>query len=46
MTLFGSFAKTLLILGVVLSAIAAFAQSPPKYDPATETKLKGTVELL
>jgi hypothetical protein len=31
---------------VVLIAVAAFAQAPPKYDPATETKLKGTVEEL
>ena len=46
MTPFGSFGKTLSILAVVLSAIFAFAQSPPKYDPATETKLKGTVEEL
>jgi len=46
MTPFGSFGKTLSILAVVLSAISAFAQSPPKYDPATETKLKGTVEEL
>ena len=45
MTPFGSFAKTLSIVAVVLSA-SAFAQSPPKYDPATETKLKGTVEEL
>ena len=44
MTPFGSFAKTLSILAVVLSAVSASAQSPPKYDPATETKLKGTVE--
>ncbi|MFZ1135160.1 MAG: hypothetical protein WAN69_09455 [Candidatus Korobacteraceae bacterium] len=27
-------------------ATAALAQAPPKYDPATETKLKGTVEEL
>ena len=46
MTPFGSFGKTFSILAVVLSAISAFAQSPPKYDPATETKLKGTVEEL
>ena len=46
MTPFGSFAKILSIVAVVLSANSAFAQSPPKYDPATETKLKGTVEEL
>ena len=46
MTPFDSFAKTLSVLAVVLSAFCAFAQSPPKYDPATETKLKGTVEEL
>ena len=46
MTPFDSFAKTLSVLAVVLSAFCAFAQSSPKYDPATETKLKGTVEEL
>ncbi|HEX8801795.1 MAG TPA: hypothetical protein VF772_24445 [Terriglobales bacterium] len=46
MTPFGLIAKTLSILAFVLSAIFAFAQSTPKYDPATETKLKGTVEEL
>jgi hypothetical protein len=42
----GPVSKTLLALAVVLVAISAFAQAPPKYDPATETKLKGTVEEL
>jgi hypothetical protein len=38
--------KTLSTLAVVLFAASALAQAPPKYDPATETKLKGTVEEL
>jgi len=46
MTPVGPFAKTLSILAVVLSTISVFAQAPPKYDPATETKLKGVVEEL
>ena len=46
MTPFGSFAKTLSIGAVVLSSVSAFSQTAPKYDPATETKLKGTVEEL
>jgi len=43
---FGPFAKTLSILAVVVAAVSGLAQAPPKYDPATETKLKGTVEEL
>jgi hypothetical protein len=31
---------------VVLLATCAVAQAPPKYDPATETKVKGTVQEL
>jgi hypothetical protein len=46
MTPFGLVAKNLSTLAVVLFAVLAFAQAPPKYDPATETKLKGTVEEL
>src|SRR5215471_15532123 len=38
--------KTLFGLAIGCLAISAFAQGPPKYDPATETKLKGTVEEL
>jgi|SRR6516164_176685 hypothetical protein len=36
--------RRLLRLAVVSLAISAVAQSPPKYDPAAETKVKGTVE--
>jgi hypothetical protein len=42
----GPFAKSLAISAVVLLAAAAFAQAPPKYDPATEGKFKGVVEEL
>jgi hypothetical protein len=28
---------------IVVVATSAFSQSPPKYDPATETTVKGTV---
>src|SRR5208283_922186 len=38
--------KNLLKVAVVLLATSALAQAPPKYDPATETKLKGVVEEL
>lgn len=43
MTLFGSIRKTVLRLAVALLAVSAFSQAPPKYDPATETKLTGVV---
>ncbi|HEY4934439.1 MAG TPA: hypothetical protein VII23_22970 [Terriglobales bacterium] len=43
MTPFGPIHKDLLKLAVVFLAVSAFAQAPPKYDPATETKLKGIV---
>lgn len=33
----------LLFAAVILFAAAAFSQAPPKYDPSTETTLKGTV---
>ena len=46
MTPFGPMQKNLLKLAVVFFTISAFAQAPPKYDPATETKLKGVVEEL
>lgn len=46
MTPFDPFGKTLSILAVVLFAVSAFAQAAPKYDAATETKLKGVVEEL
>ena len=46
MTPFGSVQKNLLRLVVVFVAVFAVAQAPPKYDPATETKLKGVVEEL
>jgi hypothetical protein len=38
--------KNLLKLAIALVATSVLAQAPPKYDPATETKLKGTVEEL
>lgn len=38
--------KRMMVLASVLFAITAVAQAPPKYDPATETTLKGTVEEL
>jgi hypothetical protein len=42
----GPFQKNLLKLAVVLVTASAFAQAPPKYDAATETKLKGAVQEL
>lgn len=42
----GFIRKNLVTLTVVVVAISAFPQAPPKYDPATETKLKGVVEEL
>jgi len=33
----------LLLVAVSVLATFAFSQAPPKYDPATETTLKGTV---
>jgi len=36
----------LLLVAVSLLTTFAFSQAPPKYDPATETTLKGTVEEL
>lgn len=46
MTPFGTVRKNFLALAVVILAIFAFAEAPPKYDPATETKIKGVVEEL
>ena len=46
MTPFCPFAKYFCLSAVVLIAAVSLAQAPPKYDPATETKLKGTVEEL
>jgi hypothetical protein len=43
---FGPLHKILLTLSVAFLAISALAQAPPKYDPATETKLNGVVEEL
>lgn len=37
-------AKKLVRLAALSLAVSALAQGPPKYDPATETKVKGTVE--
>jgi hypothetical protein len=45
MNLCGPMRKHLLkVAAIALLVLPAFAQSPPKYDPATETKVKGTVE--
>ena len=38
--------KSLLQVTLACVAASALAQAPPKYDPATETKVKGTVEEL
>jgi hypothetical protein len=43
---FGPIHKILLTLIVAFVATSAVGQAPPKYDPATETKLKGVVEEL
>lgn len=39
-------AKQMLLFASVLFAITTVAQAPPKYDPSTETTVKGTVEEL
>ncbi|HVP53592.1 MAG TPA: hypothetical protein VMU45_01255 [Candidatus Eisenbacteria bacterium] len=39
----GPISRHLLLLAVVILAVSAVAQAPPKYDPATETKLQGVV---
>jgi hypothetical protein len=38
--------RFLKIAAIAVVASSAFAQTPPKYDPATEGKFKGTVEEL
>jgi len=38
--------KNVLLVALALVAAFALAQAPPKYDAATETKLKGAVEEL
>src|SRR5450755_1664400 len=40
----GLIQKSVLSLAVTFVATVGFAQAPLKYDPATETKVKGTVE--
>ena len=43
MTPFSLVTKTFSTVAIVVVAVALLAQAPLKYDPATETKLKGTV---
>ena len=38
--------RLLQLAAIALVATSAFSQAPPKYDPATETTVKGTVEEL
>ena len=38
--------RIFLNLAIVALAVSALAQAPPKYDPATETEVKGTVQEL
>lgn len=38
--------RLLRLAAIVLVAASALSQAPPKYDPATETTVKGTVEEL
>jgi len=38
--------RQLLSLAIAFIATCALAQAPPKYDPTTETKVKGVVEEL
>ena len=35
--------RLLQLAAIALVATSAFSQAPPKYDPATETTVKGTV---
>jgi hypothetical protein len=44
MTRYGPTREILLKVAVVFLATTALGQAPPKYDLATETKLKGVVE--
>ena len=46
MTACGPIHKGLLLSATLLLAACGFAQAPPKYDVATETKIKGIVEEL
>src|SRR5271169_1998109 len=46
MTLGGPIQTNLLKFTIVLLATSVLAQAPPKYDPTTETKVKGVVEEL
>jgi hypothetical protein len=46
MTPLGSSTKKLCRIAVAFLLVSAFAQTPAKYDPATEAKLKGVVEEL
>lgn len=41
-----TFRKYVLRLAIACIATSALAQAPPKYDPATETKVKGAVQEL
>jgi hypothetical protein len=36
----------LTFVAITFLATSAFSQTPPKYDPATETKVKGVIEQL
>jgi len=36
----------LTLVAITFLATSAFSQAPPKYDPATETKIKGVIEQL
>lgn len=38
--------KNVLLVTLAFAAASALAQAPPKYDPATDTKLKGEVQEL
>lgn len=40
------YSHLLKLAAITFLATSAFSQAPPKYDPATETKIKGVVEQL
>ena len=40
------FTHLLKLAAITFLSTSAFSQAPPKYDPATETKVKGAVEQL
>jgi hypothetical protein len=46
MTIPSNRVRPLLLAAIALVATSAFSQAPPKYDPATETTVKVTVEEL